>query len=118
MQTYIPSQCGPVPCVVAGDFNFDMHASGDMAKLGLCVVPPPARDGVTYELERNALAAKRAEHDDTTAMLDAVAINQRNPQCVFHACCRVVRPRNPDGTPFTDHEVVVAVILAQHQQTG
>lgn len=113
VQKHVPSLCGAVPCVVAGDFNFDVVASKDLGRLGMCRVPSPPGDGVSYDLESNALAAARAEHDDTTAVLDAIAINQCNTRFVFHACCRIVRPRQPDGNPFTDHEALVAVVLPQ-----
>lgn len=112
LHSYLPTHAGPLPRVVAGDWNFEQRGSTLLADIGVHAILPPASDGPSYDLEHNVLAAKRKEHDDTTALLDAVGIDQRHTPFVFYAMSHVVRPRNADGSPFTDHEAVLAVVAA------
>lgn len=112
LHSYIPSRVGKVPRVIAGDFNTDLLQDDLLARSGLKRVATPALDGVTFDLENNAIAKRRAFKGDETSMLDAVAVDQHEMPFCFVAAARVLKPRGADGSPFTDHEGIVAAIAA------
>lgn len=112
LQTYLQALARDVPRIVVGDFNEDMLRSGKPSDLQLCPVHPPTRDGFTFDLQANALAAQRAEPGDMTATLDGILIDQTTPH--HHvATAHIVYPRTKQRQPFTDHEALVAVITSQ-----
>ena len=95
--------------IVAGDFNDDMESNPLPARHQLQTIQPPLSAGVSFSLEYNPTAARRAEPDDVSATLDAVLVAAR-PQSglTCFAAATIVGPRTVDGATFTDHEAVLA----------
>ena len=112
MQSYLQAAARGLPRFLAGDFNEDMLRSSRPQALRFRAVQPPPRDGFSFDLEANPLAAQRAEDGDYTATLDGILVDQTTPHRHV-ACARIVYPRTKRGQPFTDHEALVAVIASE-----
>ncbi len=112
MQRFLRGDARDLPRIVVGDFNEDLvdHEHQICTKIGLHPVLPPPQDGMSFDLADNELAAARAEPDDVTAMLDGVLVDVTDRKHRCHAASRLVYPRDAAGKPFTDHEMVVAVL--------
>lgn len=110
---------GATPVIVAGDFNDDMATCTEPETHRLCNIPPPATAGLTFDMDHNEIARRRAEPDDISATLDGILVAQpSDSKCICFASCTVVRPRAVDGEPFTDHEALLAAFRWQQPRAA
>ena len=110
LRGFLATAAPQVPRLVCGDFNEDTGTAGNALRTHyLQSIPTPRAHGVSYDLVNNDIAAARAQKGDVTSMLDGVAVDQCT-QHVTYCAGALLRPRDPLGDAFTDHEAIVAAV--------
>lgn len=112
VQQFLRNVARHAPRFVAGDFNEDVRFSHALHTGGFAPILPPRADGVTFDLDFNAIASARANEEDATAMLDGVLVDTTSDH-THVATARVLFPRSHAKRPFTDHEALLAVIASR-----